>query len=472
MLDVNRAVWGNRDAVVFSLPPGIEVDEDISAIRFDISQGVVAQPQGAITSDAWRVAEEAIKQAGEVADVGATVPPMHTVKGVRRIVAQWMVSAFLRLAQVITRDQRRFNRAQINASQSLTQMVEMLDRRLTDVSNELSRLEMSTLSAMGDTGRKIDTLWDHLGTLTRNDDQIFQQLGTITTRHEELNFNVEQVQQHVSSLATEYPRLVEQLRVEMELRWKELSPRQTTDPEDDFGLWAASLKEVEQRAGVWVNPPLSLAYSAANGVEVEWINERLVEQPKMVSELLLRAQPRQTIVDFGGTESLVPLQLAALGFKVTMVDIRPSAFKHPNLTQVIADLRKLPFPDSAFDHAYALSTLEHVGVGHYGDEIDPNGDAKCVREAWRVLRDGGYFLLSSPVGIPDQNELQRIYAPSDLVKLVADRFQIETTYIYKSEKLGEVQFWMPVTENDVQYVDSSRRVQAVMMIVARKECAS
>ncbi len=45
-----------------------------------------------------------------------------------------------------------------------------------------------------------------------------------------------------------------------------------------------------------------------------------------------------------------------------------------------------------------LSTIEHVGLGRYGDEIDPWGDIKMAANLRRLLRPGGIMLISFPVG--------------------------------------------------------------------------
>ena len=49
------------------------------------------------------------------------------------------------------------------------------------------------------------------------------------------------------------------------------------------------------------------------------------------------------------------------------------------------NIAKLEFPDARFDAVTARETLEHL----------PDPEA-CVREAWRVLKPGGVFVLSSP----------------------------------------------------------------------------
>jgi hypothetical protein len=45
-----------------------------------------------------------------------------------------------------------------------------------------------------------------------------------------------------------------------------------------------------------------------------------------------------------------------------------------------------------------MCVLEHVGLGRYGDSIDPEGTIKAVREIARVVAPGGTVVYSVPVG--------------------------------------------------------------------------
>jgi hypothetical protein len=58
-----------------------------------------------------------------------------------------------------------------------------------------------------------------------------------------------------------------------------------------------------------------------------------------------------------------------------------------------------------------MHVVEHVGLGRYGDELDPDGDLRATSELARVLAPGGSLLLVVPVGRPRvQFNAHRIYA--------------------------------------------------------------
>lgn len=96
---------------------------------------------------------------------------------------------------------------------------------------------------------------------------------------------------------------------------------------------------------------------------------------------------------------------------VDFYDYRPADLKLTNLTTNTADLTDLPFPDNSIRSLSCLHTIEHIGLGRYGDPIDPTGDQQAARELTRVLKPGGRLLIATPVGATSRIEFNahRIY---------------------------------------------------------------
>lgn len=44
----------------------------------------------------------------------------------------------------------------------------------------------------------------------------------------------------------------------------------------------------------------------------------------------------------------------------------------------------------------SYSSLEHSGLGRYGDELNPDGDIEAAEEVWCMLKKGGYFIIGLP----------------------------------------------------------------------------
>ena len=45
-----------------------------------------------------------------------------------------------------------------------------------------------------------------------------------------------------------------------------------------------------------------------------------------------------------------------------------------------------------------MHVVEHIGLGRYGDILDPEGDIKAMRELSRVVAPKGHLLFAVPVG--------------------------------------------------------------------------
>ena len=101
---------------------------------------------------------------------------------------------------------------------------------------------------------------------------------------------------------------------------------------------------------------------------------------------------------------------------VKFYDYRPADLQLSGLSSERGDLLRLPFADDSIASLSCMHTVEHVGLGRYGDPIDPDGDLKAIKELQRVLAPGGSLLFVVPVGKPMiQFNAHRIYS-YDMVK--------------------------------------------------------
>lgn len=88
-----------------------------------------------------------------------------------------------------------------------------------------------------------------------------------------------------------------------------------------------------------------------------------------------------------------------LPFKpVRYVDIRPINGTVEGLEFVPGSVLSLPFADDSVPLLSCLHVIEHIGLGRYGDPIDPDGHRSAARELSRVLAPGGRLLVGTPVG--------------------------------------------------------------------------
>jgi SAM-dependent methyltransferase len=97
------------------------------------------------------------------------------------------------------------------------------------------------------------------------------------------------------------------------------------------------------------------------------------------------------------------------------LDYRPLRVILPGLYSVAATTTQLPFADGTIDSLSCLHVIEHIGLGRYGDPVDPDGSRKAALELQRVMRPGGRLYLSAPVGRERVCfNAHRVFAPETL----------------------------------------------------------
>jgi SAM-dependent methyltransferase len=116
--------------------------------------------------------------------------------------------------------------------------------------------------------------------------------------------------------------------------------------------------------------------------------------------------------------------LAAAAARVVGIDISADTieyadhrYKAPNVEFRQMDVTRLDFPDKSFDAVVSFETLEHI----------PDAPA-AVREAARVLRDGGVYVVSTPrvdatSSDPENPFHATEYSPADFAALLATSFR-------------------------------------------------
>jgi SAM-dependent methyltransferase len=83
---------------------------------------------------------------------------------------------------------------------------------------------------------------------------------------------------------------------------------------------------------------------------------------------------------------------------VMYVDYRALTVRVEGMTSVAGDLLQLPFRDRSVPALSCLHVAEHVGLGRYGDTLNPEGTKKAAQELTRVLAPGGNLFFAVPVG--------------------------------------------------------------------------
>ena len=125
--------------------PQIRVDELIERIQDEVRARRKARTPAddsaapiSIENADWRPLDEAFARAQRHAAVGVAVPAMRRLAGLKRAVAARVAKGFLRVAQLVTRDQREFNLATLHILRALSERPREFSLELAALRAELT----------------------------------------------------------------------------------------------------------------------------------------------------------------------------------------------------------------------------------------------------------------------------------------------------------------------------------------------
>jgi len=184
------------------------------------------------------------------------------------------------------------------------------------------------------------------------------------------------------------------------------------------------------------------AYSAARtGPVVEFITFRQtsyavsLEHVQMVfaSTWVQKCAPSR-IHDIGSHRAWV-LGLGA-AYPVTSLDVREPPIRLDNEIFDVGRAEALPWADGSVEFLSSLHSIEHFGLGAYGDDFDAFGDHKAAKEISRVVKPGGTLVLTTTVtGGPSYAvfDAHRVYSLTELRSMFSD-FEILDERLFSKER--------------------------------------
>jgi len=193
-----------------------------------------------------------------------------------------------------------------------------------------------------------------------------------------------------------------------------------------------------------------------------YVNERTVEVPFV---LLNIGPEKEKILDVGCSRSVLSILMAEQGHNVWGIDINDYGLNDLPFTFIKGDICKTDFQDNFFDCVVAVSTIEHIGIGAYGDSPDENKEKLAIKEIFRILKPSGKFIVTLPYGKKSIGKDLRIYDEQSLNSLL-EQFKIEKIKYYV--KKGNA--WIECNKEDAKNEEwnEKNRNNAVVLVVARK----
>lgn len=102
--------------------------------------------------------------------------------------------------------------------------------------------------------------------------------------------------------------------------------------------------------------------------------------------------------------------------ELEFVDLRPLETSLSRLTSRKGSILALPYADRSVPSLSCLHVIEHIGLGRYGDQLNPRGTMEGCGELQRVLGPGGQLYLSTPIGTERvEFNAHRIHRPQTIL---------------------------------------------------------
>ncbi|MEH2286401.1 DUF268 domain-containing protein [Nostoc sp.] len=389
-------------------------------------------------------------------------------------IRKWLKNILKKIAWPILKRQVYYNSAVRQLLYNLIQKSNEYSTRDQEVNKKFSQLEQK-IDQLPQLEQRIDQLpqlkqrIEQLSELEQKIDQLpqlkqrIEQLSELEQKIDQLP----QLKQRIEQLS-ELEQRIDRLS-ELEQRIEQLSAEIQVN--NSVASQFASTEEAKIKSGLWFNDPIWVAHRD-NG-EAYWVEttERILEKTFVIHSLACLYQSKDIeILDVGAAESLLSYELASFNYSVTAIDIRPIVLFHPNLKFVKTDICNPVLPPASFDCVIALSTLEHIGLGWYGDETGDNYDVKAAQKISLLLKPEGSFILTVPYGKKALTPVHRIYNQESLQKLVQDFTIVQISYGVRKDD-----FTWTITENEVEASEKEHNPDnylpgAVAMLVCKKTC--
>jgi hypothetical protein len=110
---------------------------------------------------------------------------------------------------------------------------------------------------------------------------------------------------------------------------------------------------------------------------------------------------------------------------VTTIEYSSIVSQHPQITVLLPSTVREMYLNGTlkpFDGVATYSSIEHTGLGRYGDGLNPWGDIQQLAKAWCITKPGGFLMLGIPTSHDDEIvwNAHRIYGPNVLPHLTAN----------------------------------------------------
>ena len=138
------------------------------------------------------------------------------------------------------------------------------------------------------------------------------------------------------------------------------------------------------------------------------------ERLEIISEMVTQIGNKLDILDVGSGDGIIGDYISKMGHTITSVDLPTVVVQSHRIRSSLAvagDAERLPFRSNSFDLVLASEIMEHLW--------NPHG---LINEAYRVLKENGYFIISTPKGIDGlRYDAHKFYFTVDILKQMLNK---------------------------------------------------
>jgi len=171
-------------------------------------------------------------------------------------------------------------------------------------------------------------------------------------------------------------------------------------------------------------------------------------QDLYVAQQIFKANPQKHL-DIGSRTDGFVAHVAAFR-EIELIDIRPIRSHVKNIIFRQADLMRMPEDMKDYcDSISSLHAIEHFGLGRYNDPIDYSGHLKGIENITQILKKGGTFYFSVPIGpLRIEFNAHRVFSLEYLIRILSPNYDIRSfSYVNDAGDLIEN---AELTEQSVQ----------------------
>lgn len=157
-------------------------------------------------------------------------------------------------------------------------------------------------------------------------------------------------------------------------------------------------------------------------------------QDLWAARLIYKEKPK-VHYDIGSRLDGFIAHILSFGVPVKMIDIRPFPIPIEGLDTIVDDATELcQFDDNSIVSLSALCSIEHFGLGRYGDPINPEAPFICFESIMKKMKQGGHLYISVPVGRERvEFNAHRVFYAQTIVDCFSQLQLIEFAYTAKGE---------------------------------------